>query len=299
MEKYDFYAVIVTYNPNQDVVLDNVKKICQYNGRAIIVDNSTSIEFYDKIVDSVFLISLGKNYGIAYAQNIGIKKALEEGAKVIGFFDQDSFISKNIICTLMENLKNDEVNVVSPLAINNDSKNEYPNYNFTRFGRAKKILSNGNKELYNADIVISSGMFVKSHVFKEVGFFDEEFFIDYVDTEFCYRCKKKNVKIWVNPNVLMPHKIGEEDKKVYGLSINVHSPYRTYYKVRNAFLIRKKKMPFLFCIKQKISAVLKNFTLLFGNPLKKEYRKYYFAGVKDGIKKRGGSYESNHDQGMC
>ena len=47
----------------------------------------------------------------------------------------------------------------------------------------------------NEDMLMSSGMMIDLSKIKDIGFFKEEFFIDEVDLEFCYRAIKKGYKV--------------------------------------------------------------------------------------------------------
>ena len=44
--------------------------------------------------------------------------------------------------------------------------------------------------------------------------FDEDFFIDFVDVEWCLRCKKNKVAIFVVPDAVMEHEIGISSVKL-------------------------------------------------------------------------------------
>lgn len=88
---YKIFAIIVTYNPDNSVLDEFVRKITHQVSKVIIVDNSepSQVNSY-KDVD---IVRLNDNVGIAEAQNIGLQKAMDENCDFIFTFDQDSQIS--------------------------------------------------------------------------------------------------------------------------------------------------------------------------------------------------------------
>lgn len=71
---YKIFAIIVTYNPDNSVLDEFVRKITHQVSKVIIVDNSepSQVNSY-KDVD---IVRLNDNVGIAEAQNIGLQKAV-------------------------------------------------------------------------------------------------------------------------------------------------------------------------------------------------------------------------------
>jgi rhamnosyltransferase len=87
----------------------------------------------------------------------------------------------------------------------------------------------------------------------------------------------------------MIHAIGDKsiDLKIFRLF--VHSPKRTYYKVRNSFLfIKSENVPLILGIKEIISALFHNFLVIFFVKNKKEYLIIFFKAIKDGINGKKG-----------
>ena len=80
--------------------------------------------------------------------------------------------------------------------------------------------------------------------FDEIGPFDTQFFIDYVDIEWCSRARAKGFELHGVPASHMEHSVGEGVLRVLGRRLPVHAPQRQYYLVRNARLFaRKRQVP--------------------------------------------------------
>lgn len=65
---------------------------------------------------------------------------------------------------------------------------------------------------HEVDWVSGAMMMIRTDSFKKIGYFNENFFMYFEDTEFCYRVKKSNGKIMINPEVIIKHKSGSSSK---------------------------------------------------------------------------------------
>lgn len=280
-------CIIVCYNPD----LVNLAEICKASVSAganvILIDNTESSYMKDFLVPFDFdLIALNENVGIAKAQNIGINKALENGADAIVFFDQDSEIEDGFIEQLTAPLKHNEPMVVSPVFYAKEGF-RYPSYKMRSNGLLYAIEE--SDEIHDVDMIISSGSAATKPVFEIAGLMNEDYFIDFVDNEWCLRCRAKNIPIKVVPSATMIHTIGEKSVDFGFMRVFIHSPIRSYYKVRNSFLFFKNKnVPFLMGLKEIVSALLHNFMAIFIADKKSTYIKNYFRGIYDGILGRKG-----------
>ena len=277
-------VIVVTYEPE----LNNLKRLTQCAQKTgfttIVVDNSEKCPVEPKDIEGTAqIVRMHGNAGIAAAQNAGIRRAKELGAEILGFFDQDSDADEKLLETLENALGVLGECVTAPIALEKDTLEEYPVHRLNRFGLPKDVFVKGQEKPVQVDLVISSGTMTTAGVFEKTGLFDEDFFIDFVDVEWCLRCKKAGVPIFVIPDAVLLHKIGSGDVAVGDKKILVHSPMRTYYKVRNSFLLFYKKAGVLFTIRQILPAVLHNFLLIFSAKDKGAYCKYYFLGILHGI----------------
>ena len=294
--KYKTYIVIVSLDPDIAHLRAVAECITSAGCVPVIADNGSKDVRSIQEIPGCQLISLGDNTGIAHAQNKGIECALKNGAEVIGFFDQDSNADAELIRTLTAALENENVKIAAPVSIDAKTGEAYPNHRVGSNGRLVDVYPDGREAFTLVDVAISSGTFVKREVFAKVGLFDESFFIDFVDVEWCLRCRRAGIPITIVNAARMPHSIGESNRKIGPLTVNVHSPYRTYYKVRNAFLLSSKGLGRAFSFSQLLPAVVQNGLLIFDKQRGKEYRKYYFQAIKDGLKKRDGKYEQWHNR---
>jgi rhamnosyltransferase len=286
----NIYCVIVCYYPNVDNLVGIVLKLLSSNAKVILVDNTEKsyINNFSKYL-GVDLISLNENCGIAKAQNIGIQLAIEKGAEILVFFDQDSIIENDFIPILTSSLKIKQPMVVSPMFYDKEHGFRFPSYNLNKFGLLKEIEFRGNETIYAVDVIISSGSAATKEVFDIVGLMNEDYFIDFVDTEWSLRCRYKGIPIIVNPQAKMIHVIGDKSINMYFMRLFVHSSLRSYYKVRNSFLfMRNENVPLLMGLKEIASALVHNLLVILFVEEKKKYAISYFIAVRDGLLNRKG-----------
>lgn len=281
---------IVTFNP----ILENLEALIKSEKNdVIIVDNASSNqEILNKKLsnfDNVVIISLSENKGIAYAQNLAIKYAVEKRIKFILFFDQDSHIDQFFVDKL--SLTFNEIFVKDPkiAAIGPRFKDEtkgffFPALKFNKFGLIDKISVENIKSPIEVSFLISSGTLVSMAALKDIGYMKEEFFIDYVDTEWCFRAISKGYKLFMSEKAIMEHSIGDDTIKLLNFKIPVHSGYRRYYRIRNLFFMWKMQyIPKILIVKLMITNFAIQILLIIFKSKKLDYIKYYFKAIKDGI----------------
>lgn len=191
---------------------------------------------------NVAYLPLFENKGIATAQNIGIKKAIELECTHIVFFDQDSNFSKEYVNNILtEYLKIDNQNsnlfLLGPIVYNEKCNTEY-----------KSIIHKYNTDdmgFQHRREIISSGSCVSIEKLSQIGFLDESLFIDDVDYEWCWRANSLGYKSGITTKVILKHNVGQIEIKICGYSIIVSSPFRYFYQYRNyIWLCKRKYVPF-------------------------------------------------------
>jgi rhamnosyltransferase len=285
------YCIIVCYRPDIARLIGLCDRALADGAKVILVDN-TEAPYLDggKLPDGCSLITLGFNSGIAHAQNVGVAGALAAGADMLLFFDQDSKVEPGLINSLVGSLSAGVPEIVSPLCVDDASNGAEPAERVNQWGFSTRIHHGEALARYPVDIVISSGTATTREVFDIAGTFDEMFFIDFVDTEWCLRCRSKNIPIYVVPTAVMRHTIGFGLVRVGPFTVVLHSSARCYYQIRNCFLLfRRSHVPRIWAVRQLLSVTLSRTLLLFFVKSPSSYLKSYLLAVRDGLKGIGGA----------
>jgi rhamnosyltransferase len=285
------HCIIVCYRPDILRLARLCENVLADGSRVILVDNTEAPYLKHAMVpDGCSLTTLGFNSGIAHAQNVGVAEALAAGADILLFFDQDSKVEPGLLNSLVGSLGAGIPEIVAPLCVDDASNSPEPAERVNRYGFSTRVHHAEALTRYPVDIVISSGTAATREVFDIAGTFDEAFFIDYVDGEWCLRCRSKNIPIYVVPTAVMRHSVGSGHIRVGPFSIQVHSAVRCYYQIRNCFLLfRRSHVPPVWALKHLLSVIFSRILLLFFVKSRSSYLKSYLAAVRDGLKGVGGA----------
>lgn len=297
MERYSCCALFVSYNP-EHILVDNVNQIVNQVREIIIIDNNSqpsSNLLLEELEENqkVTIIYNQRNLGIAAALNQGISYAIEHNYDWIATFDQDSRAPENFMESMFTTYdKYDfkhELAIISPCYFDKV-------YGITMPDRGKLISSID----YESMITITSGNLIKISILKQIGLFQEDFFIDCVDTEFCLRCQINGLKILVSCSSLLEHNLGAiVEHSFLGKTYftTSHSPVRRFYRARNRLLIYRNYFSKNNCIRHWIlKDIIISFketllVLLFENNRRAKI-KLAFLGVIHGLRGKGGEYSS-------
>lgn len=220
----DICAGIVLYNPNLhrlksviDSIIDQVKEL-------ILVDN-TSSNYSDlcELVDSYDTIRF-----ITNQQNEGIAKALNQICSYGHDYhydwcltlDQDTICPNNMIDCLAHYCDTNAIGILCPSV-------HYEGFNYLR----------SNNELEKVYACMTSGSLTNLNAWEKVGGFNEDYFIDFVDNEFCMRLGLEGYDIIRVNACVMHHQLGElvnmKFLNLFPMKVFRHSPLRYYYMTRN------------------------------------------------------------------
>ncbi|WP_083397873.1 MULTISPECIES: glycosyltransferase family 2 protein [Pseudomonas] len=284
-------AVVVTYHPDMVALCRQLKLIARQVHAVMLVDNaSLGVEEIDELSEIAQVHQCESNVGIAKAQNIGIQKAIVAGADGIIFFDQDSVVPEGMIASLSQEFDRlsvrHRVGAVGPIYRDSELGFYYPVIRIDKLGLVRKIIPSSASEPIQVSCCISSGTLVPVHVLNDVGLLQQALFIDYVDTEWCLRAVAKGYEIFVVPDALMEHKIGDDTLSFGRWKVPVHSPFRRYYRLRNVFILAGlKHIPILLIVKEGVQGICHQLILVAtqkGSRL--AYARAGIKGLLDGLK---------------
>ena len=249
-------SVLITYYPDEELI-ERVSTIRHQVSTFIIVDNSANYEITNKLkhICKTFdchLIFNNSNLGIATALNIGFKYAmsLNESIEWILTLDQDTLCGPELVKSLFNAYDSCYFkNSVMIVGSNYEEKSTGKLLHYT------KAIDN-KWELVNS--LPSSGSLINLTAFNHVGTFRDDFFIDYVDTEFCLRVSNLGFKIIICPQVNMIHPLGYyHHSKLFSFLTGKHlvtnyPAFRQYYWTRNGSKVIKNYFfkDLKWCIKE-------------------------------------------------
>lgn len=278
-------AIVVLYNPDFTITKNALKALTIQVDKTCIIDNSL-LDHSEELREfqNIEYISLGKNIGIAAAQNIGIDYFIKHDYDFVIFSDQDSVISFDLISSLLDayNKLSLKYNVaaVGPLPINRKNATPY-------LYKANVISKNEEDDTfyYTMYSIISSCSLVPVSNFKEVGLMREDLFIDFVEQDWCWRARYFYQKyIFLLPHITVQHELGRSVKILNLFNVNISSPFRIYYQIRN--LLWLSRLPYVPKYWKKMNKRKLFFKIIYYSIVPSQrwsYLKNIVKGLRDGL----------------
>lgn len=230
----NIFAGIVTYNPDIEVLDQNIRAVCHQVDKIIIFDNGSRnrnqiINLINSIdAEKIIFLFAKKNLGIAYALNRLCEWGIVQKYSWIFTLDQDTIVPHNIIDKLSAYIDMDNIAIISPNVIYKNNER----FSFTSTKRFEYV-----------PWVITSASLMNLSVWYKLNGFDEWLFIDGVDYDFGIRANKNGYHIVRTYDTSILQRLGQlQCRKILGKTIYVtnHPGSREYYMIRNSIYLWKK-----------------------------------------------------------
>lgn len=281
---------VVVYHPDLDI-LSNLLAAVSGDGSDIwlFLNSPLMPEAYEKLRNvaksNLIFINEGKNLGLGVAYNRLVEAVIAVGAQKLLIFDQDSSPTPSImsqLCTAYESLcaVGERPAVVAPLPVSVDSEHFKSPRIFRKYAKV-------HGSLRSAEFVISSGSLLDLKAFKQIGRFREDFFIDAIDIEWCFRSWSRGYSCWIDSAVLMPHRLGQGVIRVpiVNMLLTRQLPSRFYTYIRNQVaMLRLPHTP--LCWKLRILPYLMAQCVIYlvvSQGLRRNIFRAFRFGIVDGI----------------
>jgi rhamnosyltransferase len=275
-------------------------------GHVLVVDNtplndecvSNLLEEWPPHARPAELRRLGDNVGIAAALNVGIEAAIERGFEYVLLSDQDSVPAPDMVRELLRVAKEREstgasVGCVGPTYVDEVTRHTF-GFQVQEPGRLFYSVRDGNEADPWVEVItgITSGSLIPCKVFAKVGGMREDYFIDYVDTEWCHRARHAGYRLYGTSLARMAHHLGDDTFPVWYLrwrSFSSYSPLRLYYRFRNFVLLMKcGYVPWRWKVRASWYWFGNLYAYALFSPRRIENLRYIARGLADGIRGRGG-----------
>jgi rhamnosyltransferase len=229
-------AVLTTLNPDT-TFYSRIRNVAGQVDQTLIIDNHSGEAAVAMLYEldntpGISVIFNDRNRGVAAAFNQGFAWAAEHDCNWVLLLDQDTAVSDNLVDALFSCHEyadsNRDVGVVGANFLNT-----FTGLPFVR-------VECGGARYAEVKTVISAGSLISTEAFKRIGPFRDEFFIDFVDIEYCLRARAKGYKVMLIKEPLMRHNIGAAGPhRILGRTTasSNHSPARRYFMMRNNVVV--------------------------------------------------------------
>ena len=209
----------------------------------VVVDNASTDctrELLAERYPQVTVLAMPENLGIAAVGAGMTYAALEKRYDWVLTFDADSAPHSDLIETLLQGVESlgngaEEVGMAAPLCIHKETGTCYPPL-FWRDGFVKPTAELLRQPVWFADLVLCSGSIVRREVVEKIGVPRADFFMCFLDYEYCLRLRSQGYKIAVVTRARLDHEVGKSRRvrfPGYSGLWSDHAPWYEYYLSRN------------------------------------------------------------------
>lgn len=267
MKNYRVTIVILNWNGKEDT-LECLGSVVAVEGDAldvIVVDNGStdsSVEAIQGRYPDITLLETQKNLGYAGGNNVGIEYALRRGADFVILLNNDAVLATDAIERWIETheaMGSEPVLGAKIYYLDNPgvvwyAGGEYREESITFAHVGRDEIDKGQYEgVVETDYVSGCALFASAKTFREVGLLDDNFFLLYEETDWCFRARQKGHRCYVVSAVKVWHKVSSS----FGGN---GSPLYTYFWHRNRLLWAEKHLRFRERLR------------LYGNVIKDDWR---------------------------
>jgi len=228
--------------------------------KIIVVDNASADGSDDEIASSfpdIRLIRNKVNVGFTTGNNIGIRELVDQGYGYIWVLNNDTELERGCLKIQYDFMESSpEIAGCCGKILFSDSRKTiwYAGTKLNRFilrvrPRGWMEIDEGQYDLPQKTLfIVGCSMFVRGKVWRQVGGFDDKFFIYYEDFDWSLRAEKQNFNFWYLPKAIIYHKVsgtmGKGSEKQTPLTI----PSRVAYLMQRnqMFIIKRWKGLFSF-----------------------------------------------------
>ena len=207
--------VILNWHGWRDTIacLDSLAGLDYSNYRVLVVDNGSTDDSVARIRAArpeVPIIETGRNLGFSGGCNVGIRRALEDGADYVWLLNNDTTVDPQALRAMVTVAEADlKIGAVGSVLYYMDNPDQVQAWGGGEVsfwsGRARNHLTSvPNMRLH---YLTGASMLICRMALEEVGLLDENrFFMYWEDTDFCFRLRKAGWDLAVADQSIVLHK---------------------------------------------------------------------------------------------
>jgi hypothetical protein len=233
-------VVVLNWNGRADTLacLDSLRAVSREDVQILVVDNGStdgSVPAIRVAHPGLELVETGRNLGYAGGNNVGIERAVAAGADFVLVLNNDTTCAPDLVDRLLEAAaRHPRAGLLCPRMLYMDEPHRVwfdgarwnpagLTFAFPGKDRDERELGAANHE---TDYACGAALFVRAEVVRQVGAFDERYFLVWEESDWCYRARQAGWSSMVVPSARIWHKVGAS----FGSEA---SPLRAYFSSRN------------------------------------------------------------------
>jgi len=191
------------------------------------------------------VIDTGSNLGFARANNIGIRRALDDGFDYVLLLNDDTEVAPDFLSILIDKSdKMPNLGMIGPsiLFFEEPEKIWFAGARFhsetcTLTTPGSNQLDDGtNTEPIESDYITGCALLIKRDTIEKIGLLDERFFLYWEDVDWGLRAKKEGFQNFIIPSSHVWHRVSVSTG-------GIDAPLRAYHKTRSHLLMARIHAP--------------------------------------------------------
>ena len=288
------YILILSFNRRDDTLatLESIERlnVAGFKLTTLVVDNASKDDSVKalrnfKMSNGRFLLIANKtNLGFSEGNNVGLRRALGQGADFVMVLNDDTIVEANLICDLLAVFKKyPKAGILAPKIYFAKGYEYRSRYKKEDLGKAiwyaggdidwKNVYGTNHgvdavdkgqfDKISETDFATGCCLFVRREVLKEIGLFDKRYFAYIEDADLSQRTKRAGWRVLYAPRARLWHKVSQ--------SSGIGSELNDYYITRNRMIFGLVYAP----LRTKIALIRESIRLLFKG------RKWQKIGIRD------------------
>ena len=288
------YILILSFNRRDDTLatLESIEKLNVKNFKltTLVVDNASKDDSVQalrnfKMNKGRFLLIANKtNLGFSEGNNVGLRRALGQGADFIMVLNDDTIVEPNLISDLLAVFKKyPKAGILAPKIYFAKGYEYRSRYKKEDLGKAiwyaggdidwKNVYGTNHgvdavdkgqfDKVSETDFATGCCLFVRREVLKEIGLFDKRYFAYIEDADLSQRTKRAGWRVLYAPPARLWHKVSQ--------SSGIGSELNDYYITRNRMIFGLAYTP----LRTKVALIRESIRLL------AKGRKWQRIGIRD------------------
>jgi|TARA_B110000211_G_C14044551_1_gene538300 N-acetylglucosaminyl-diphospho-decaprenol L-rhamnosyltransferase len=235
-------VIIVAFHSN--AIIESLINQLDQSIKILIIENSKDFNLKSKLENkysNVEVIIPDKNIGVGAAINIGLKNTKTKYSLQIS---ADVLIDKNMIQSLLETA--DKIENFSIIA---------PRDHSYHYGNEMYINPLEKNKLHQMNLVAGFAMLINMQNLSKIGLFDEKIFLYFEEFDFCLRCNKAKLPIYLSDEAKINHKGNSSVNKKYNYQIEIN---RNWHYCWSKFYYFKKHYGYLYGLKKTLPNLVRS-----------------------------------------
>jgi GT2 family glycosyltransferase len=253
-ERPEVAIVVLNWNGWKDTLacLESLQRVTYPNCRVLVVDNGSTDDSLARIAGwvgrqadggRVAVVPAGSNRGYAGGNNLGIRRALEQGARYVLILNNDTLVEPDFLTRLVEGMERGgpQVGIAGPKVYALDAPRvlqsvgariDYWKGKYPPIG-CGEVDAGQYDEPRAVDYVSGAAMLVRREAIERVGMMEEGFFLYVEEVDWCCRAWKMGFRVVVVPASRIWHAGAASAREL-------ETPTLLYYRLRNRMIFMRR-----------------------------------------------------------